>query len=250
MARRQEKATVDVQVERRSYQGPIEITAQGLPEQVSVAATTIPAGQSSAKIVVTAAADAKDKVRSGKVIATAGSSTADKFFIVRVKKGEGALLPDVIVDPELPGLLKRGSFGGRLTNESKAMLEDIFGGTKESEAAVLAGLKWLDKHQAADGHWSLDGYNQHAANCDCKIAMEKDVALERYGRHGVGRAPLPGQALRPPALRDSPREFKKYQKTVKSAIAFSSSIKRRRRQHQRRTRQEHVLPRAGHYCPL
>jgi hypothetical protein len=35
-----------------------------------------------------------------------------------------------------------------------------YGGTKESEAAVAAGLLWLATHQAADGSWKLDQYNK------------------------------------------------------------------------------------------
>ncbi len=31
------------------------------------------------------------------------------------------------------------------------------GGTAESEAAVVAGLKWLARNQSRDGHWALDG---------------------------------------------------------------------------------------------
>jgi RNA polymerase sigma factor (sigma-70 family) len=31
------------------------------------------------------------------------------------------------------------------------------GGNAESEAAVAAGLDWLSRHQAADGHWTMEG---------------------------------------------------------------------------------------------
>jgi len=40
------------------------------------------------------------------------------------------------------------------------------GGTTLTEAAVARGLRWLAMHQAADGHWSLHGFN-HSAGCSC-----------------------------------------------------------------------------------
>ncbi|HMF16879.1 MAG TPA: prenyltransferase/squalene oxidase repeat-containing protein [Gemmataceae bacterium] len=52
--------------------------------------------------------------------------------------------------------LKPGSIFGR-TNRyiEKALRED--GGSKESEAAVVRGLKWLKRNQSEDGGWKLDG---------------------------------------------------------------------------------------------
>lgn len=41
-----------------------------------------------------------------------------------------------------------------------------FGGTDRSEAAVQAGLKWLAKHQASNGSWSLKNFNQ-VNKCTC-----------------------------------------------------------------------------------
>jgi RNA polymerase sigma factor (sigma-70 family) len=42
------------------------------------------------------------------------------------------------------------------------------------EAAIAAGLKWLARHQAADGHWSLDEFHKDG-NCNCsEPANHKD----------------------------------------------------------------------------
>ncbi|MFO0872228.1 MAG: carboxypeptidase regulatory-like domain-containing protein [Pirellulales bacterium] len=42
-----------------------------------------------------------------------------------------------------------------------------YGGTPDSEKAVFAGLEWLARHQAADGHWGPDCLEGHA-NCRCE----------------------------------------------------------------------------------
>jgi hypothetical protein len=40
------------------------------------------------------------------------------------------------------------------------------GGSMYTEAAVAQGLRWLSRHQADDGHWSLDHFDHHG-DCDC-----------------------------------------------------------------------------------
>jgi uncharacterized protein YfaP (DUF2135 family) len=42
-----------------------------------------------------------------------------------------------------------------------------YGGSRESEAAVNAGLEWLARHQAEDGHWGPDCLQNHA-NSRCE----------------------------------------------------------------------------------
>ncbi len=54
------------------------------------------------------------------------------------------------------GMPLAGTFFGRSgATREKSLREG--GGTKESEAAVARGLKWLVRQQATDGHWELDG---------------------------------------------------------------------------------------------
>lgn len=63
------------------------------------------------------------------------------------------------------GLLTPGGFGGRSGGTREKMVEEG-GGNTASEAAVARGQVWLVAHQAADGHWSLDGFPQHG-RCRC-----------------------------------------------------------------------------------
>jgi hypothetical protein len=56
----------------------------------------------------------------------------------------------------LTGMPLAGTFYGRSgQTREKALING--GGTKESEAAVVAGLIWLKRNQASDGRWLLDG---------------------------------------------------------------------------------------------
>jgi outer membrane biosynthesis protein TonB len=47
------------------------------------------------------------------------------------------------------------------------------GGTMYSEAAVAQGLYWLHRHQAFDGHWSLDRFHRHG-NCNGRCSGQGD----------------------------------------------------------------------------
>jgi hypothetical protein len=56
----------------------------------------------------------------------------------------------------LTGMPLAGTFYGRSgATREKALING--GGTKESEAAVVEGLRWLKRNQAPDGRWLLDG---------------------------------------------------------------------------------------------
>ena len=76
---------------------------------------------------------------------------------------------------ETSTLLRRGWIGGQLTSESKPALLDFYGGTPESEAAVMRGLRWLATHQQADGSWPLNAYGKNIADCKCQTDFEKSV---------------------------------------------------------------------------
>ena len=52
------------------------------------------------------------------------------------------------------------------------------GGSVYTEAAVAAGLRWLNRHQATDGSWSLDRFDR-TGDCDGQCdgqGEESDVA--------------------------------------------------------------------------
>jgi hypothetical protein len=61
----------------------------------------------------------------------------------------------------IDGVLMPGGFQGR-SGQTRERLALQGGGNALSEAAVAAGLLWLARHQAPDGHWSLTHFNRNA----------------------------------------------------------------------------------------
>jgi hypothetical protein len=57
-------------------------------------------------------------------------------------------------------------FGGRGAGMRKAMVGG-FGGTKQTERAVAAGINWLARHQNPDGSWSLGDYSRMCKESRC-----------------------------------------------------------------------------------
>jgi len=73
-----------------------------------------------------------------------------------------------------------GGFGGRSGATRQQMVQEGRGNS-QSEAAVASGLKWMAMHQAPDGHWSLDGFNQHG-RCNCTgYGQSNDIAATAFG---------------------------------------------------------------------
>lgn len=58
-----------------------------------------------------------------------------------------------------------GGWGGRAPERRTKLLE-ANGGNTRSEAAAAAGLKWIVRHQASDGHWGLHDFTAHG-RCEC-----------------------------------------------------------------------------------
>jgi hypothetical protein len=95
--------------------------------------------------------------------------------------------PDGLANPigfagGMGGINVPGGFGGRSgSTKEKLLLEG--GGNTASEAAVAAGQKWLVQHQAADGHWSLDSFDQHqGGRCNCTgFGQSNDIAGTALG---------------------------------------------------------------------
>jgi hypothetical protein len=80
----------------------------------------------------------------------------------------------------MKGLWVPGGFGGRSGSTREQMVREG-GGNSASEAAVAAGIKWLVLHQAPDGHWSLDGFNQHG-RCNCNgFGQNNNIAATAFG---------------------------------------------------------------------
>lgn len=58
-----------------------------------------------------------------------------------------------------------GLYGLRKSDFSEKEIQDL-GGTPESQAAVAAGLEWLARHQADDGHWGPDCLGGAHSRCE------------------------------------------------------------------------------------
>jgi hypothetical protein len=165
--------TVDCPVERAGAEGPITLSVANLPDGVTARPVTVPAGASSGTLEIEAAASATPRVRSAVVTASGGGATATDALVVRVSSTserlppgmlDYALMKEILEDSDsLPMLRRRGSIGGRFTTESKRKLADFYGGTPESEAAVMRGLAWLAKMQQPDGSWALEAGEDDAA---------------------------------------------------------------------------------------
>ncbi|MBY0523331.1 MAG: hypothetical protein K2R98_08025 [Gemmataceae bacterium] len=82
--------------------------------------------------------------------------------------GTGSVSPHIRAadkDDEEPKLVP-GGFGMRDPKIRAKFLKDE-GGNEKSEAAVVAGLKWLVRHQANDGSWNpADFAKDGQCNCD------------------------------------------------------------------------------------
>jgi hypothetical protein len=92
----------------------------------------------------------------------------------------GLMNPSDITGGMMKGLFQPGGIGGR-SGSTRQQLVNEGGGNTASEAAVARGIKWLVQHQAPDGHWSLDGFNQHG-RCNCRgFGQSNDIAATAFG---------------------------------------------------------------------
>jgi hypothetical protein len=104
-----------------------------------------------------------------------------------VDAGTAALGQTGVETKELPG-----GFSDRAAAKRMRMIEQG-GGNALSEAAVARALKWIALHQAADGHWSLNGFHalaqdklgegakRFACNCDGRGGTSNDIAATAFG---------------------------------------------------------------------
>jgi hypothetical protein len=125
-----------------------------------------------------------------------------------------------VANPEILPLLRRGSIGGRLTAESKQALLDFYGGTPESEAAVMRGLKWLADHQQADGSWPLKDYAKGIKDCNCQGEFEKEIDDSPTAGTAFGILPFLGAGVTHKRAPSQPPELAKYQKVVERGLVF------------------------------
>ncbi len=216
-----EKLKIELPIERRGYQGPLEVATAELPEGVKVASAKVAPDQRTVALEIVAEENAARRVRTARVLAKGGSMAHSSPIVVRVKGAEEGFFPtEILNDPTMP-LLRRGSFGGRLTARAKQALLEAYGGTAESEAAVMRGLRWLAAHQRSDGAWSLKGYDAEAQNCDCRDAeFEKNVLDDDVAGTAFGVLAFLGAGVAIDQAPEDPPELAQYQSRVLDAIAF------------------------------
>lgn len=219
-----ETRELEIPVQRFGYGGPIQLKVENLPEGVTLSASDVPPGGNSTKFKFSVNPQAHERVRSVWVTATGDGVTFRDAIIVRVAKqsGAGFLPAEIGYDPEIAPLFRRGSFGGRLTAKAKAALCDAYGGTPESEEAVLRGLRWLAAHQEADGRWSLKHYGRTVPSCDCHLDPEKEKEIVDTDTGGTGLALLPflGAGVTHESSPDQPAELARYRNGVRRGLFY------------------------------
>src|SRR6185369_14311659 len=102
-----------------------------------------------------------------------------------------------------------GRYGGRFGGRENLVARG--GGTRATESAVLAALKWLARHQNPDGSWSAESFDARCSGAKCVGKGEKDydvgvTGLSLLAFLGAGYTQLskdeypdaanPGQVLR------------------------------------------------------
>jgi hypothetical protein len=216
-----ESRMIDVTIQRRSYRGPVTLRAQNLPQGVTIPDVQVPQGATTAVLALSVAEDAPERVQSGQVVSQGGELRRSDLLIVRVTRGENGFLPRAVTaDPELSRLLRRGSFGGRLTTQSKQALLETYGGNAQTEEAVLRGLRWLAAHQQEDGRWSLKAYHEGIDGCNCRTEFENEVVDMDTAGTAFGVLPFLGAGIAHNRAPEEPSELAQYQDTVRKALEY------------------------------
>ena len=216
-----QKQLVEVPIERGSYKGPMELMAENLPKGVTVKQVKVAADKTSATLELVADAGLERRVQSASVVSKAGHLTSTGPIVIRIGTEDDSYLPSALTaDPEIAPLLRRGSIGGRLSSESKQALLDFYGGTAESEAAVLRGLKWFAAHQQANGSWPLNDYATNIAGCDCQEEYESGVDKCDIAGTAFGVLSFLGAGITHNRAPKSPPELASYKEVVEKGLIY------------------------------
>lgn len=75
---------------------------------------------------------------------------------------------------------------GRMSAQNKKLMVEKYGGNSASEAAVAAGIRWLEYHQASNGSWSFE----HASHPACKGQCSQNGTFNHCYNGATGLAML------------------------------------------------------------
>jgi hypothetical protein len=111
-------------------------------------------------------------------------------------------------------------YGGRFGGRENLVKEG--GGTRATESAVLAALKWLARHQGPDGGWGCDSFQNQCAGGRCGGIGEKDydtgvTALSLLAFLGAGYSQLSKDEYPDPA---NPGRMLKFGEVVKKGLQW------------------------------
>jgi hypothetical protein len=210
-----ESRRVTLPLSRSRYEGEFALTAVGLPEGVSMEGVVVPEGGAAADVEFCCEASAAQSVATAELIAAAeGVFSSSVPLIVRVASAaDSAFSESLFSDVTDKRLLKPGSYAGRVSLASKKSLREMYGGTTESDEAVMRGLAWLAKVQQSDGSWTLQGGAEappgEALPDDNKTAATAFGVLPFLGE-GVTHSTVP---------KDSP-QLSRYQDVVERGLVY------------------------------
>jgi hypothetical protein len=151
--------TVEMQlpVERTSYFGPVQLSAQSMPAHVSMLDVVVPADQKTANVCFQAGESAVPCVQSVTIKANAGRLEDEGAIVIRViDEDDDRSLPREIIAADAIGRISiGGSFGSRTSSSGMTYLGEFYGSSTESRASIARGLEWLSNNQENDGSWRL-----------------------------------------------------------------------------------------------
>ena len=223
-------------IERSKYSGPLDVTVENLPDGVTAAPTKVAAGKNEVAIDLAAEAGARPHVRSCRVIAKGGGMETANAMIVRVlATGQEELPPGIIDsdrikeifnnDPQKSAPLRRkGSIGGRLTLASKQALMDFFGGTPESQAAVMKGLDWLASCQRLDGSWALDGSAGNAGGDAGGDGAAAGPQANPVGATALALLPFLSEGITHNRVPEGQPELEQYRPVVERGLIYLAQV--------------------------
>lgn len=213
-----ESRRLTLPIERNGYAGLLEIAAVKPPAGVELSPVTAAPEAGSVDVEIRCAPDAAERVATLTLRSSGGDNTIDSPLVVRVSAGDDGSLPAaVLAVPKASGLLRKGSYAGRLTFESKQALRDLYGGSVESDAAVMRGLAWLARTQQPDGGWMLAG---NADPTQASGGQAVPVEENRIAATALGLLPFLAEGITHKATPEAPRMLAGYKPVVEKGLVF------------------------------